>query len=190
MQSKSIASLLTRRSVVAKDLTEPGPSKEELDEILRCGHRVPDHGKIGPWRFILFAGEARKHFGEKLAEIFINKAPGSTERAVHIERDRFLRAPMVLAVVSSPVEHPKVPLWEQQLSVGAVCQNILNAAHCTGYGAQWLTEWYAFDPQVSQLLGLSETEKVAGFIYIGSFEQRPSERSRPNLKERVSSWST
>lgn len=180
--------LLTRRSTVAKDLIEPGPNQDEVTQILESGHRVPDHGKIGPWRFIVFQGEARKNFDQLLGSIFKNNNPTAADKLIEFESERFQRAPTVIAVISSPVDHPKVPLWEQQLSAGAACQNMLNAAHLMGYGAQWLTEWYAFDKQVDKHLKLTENEQVAGFMYFGSVAQTPSERNRPNLNERISHW--
>ncbi len=177
--------LLTRRSVSAKDLVEPGPTDEQLDTILRAGHRVPDHGKIGPWRFIIFQGEARAHFGKVLSTQFKSLNPDASEKLLNFEKNRFLRAPLIIGVVSSPVDHPKVPEWEQELSTGAACQNILLAAHALGFGAQWLTEWYAFDRTIAKELSLTPAERIAGFIYIGRFENKPDERIRPDLNERV-----
>lgn len=187
MRKDSLNTLLTRRSVVARDLCEPGPSQDELAQILRVAHRVPDHGKIGPWRFIVFQGPARQHFGDELAKIFVADNPDTTSKCLAFEADRLSRAPVVIAVISSPQEH-KVPKWEQELSCGAACQNMLNAAACLGYGAQWLTEWYAYHASVNQLLGLAESERVAGFVYLGSYNDAPSERKRPDLDERVSYW--
>lgn len=180
--------LLSRRSVVARDLCEPGPNQDELDTILKCAHRVPDHGKIGPWRFIIFQDEARLAFGQELEKIFADENPDATDKVLEFEKERFMRAPLVIGVIYSPHEHPKVPEWEQQLSTGAVCQNILNAAHFLGYSAQWLTEWYAFNDNVNGILGLHPQEHVAGFIYIGSTKEKPSERNRPDLAERINYW--
>ncbi|SMF57694.1 Nitroreductase [Alteromonadaceae bacterium Bs31] len=177
--------LLNRRSVSAKDLIEPGPTKEQLDTILRAAHRVPDHGKIGPWRFVIFQGEARERFGAVLCECFSEQNPEASSKLLAFEQNRFLRAPLVIAVVSSPVSHAKVPEWEQVLSAGAACQNILLAAHSLGFGAQWLTEWYAFDKGVAKHLRLTSDEKIAGFIYIGSYKEKPDERIRPDLNERI-----
>ncbi len=187
MSQDPLNSLLTRRSVLARELAEPGPNADELDNILKAAHRVPDHGKIGPWRFLLFQGDSRGAFGSELARIFLSDNPDTTSKCLDFERDRFNRAPLVITVVSAPIEH-KVPEWEQVLSCGAVCQNILNAATSLGYGAQWLTEWYAYHNEVNQVLGLKENERVAGFIYIGSYRERPNERNRPSLSERISEW--
>lgn len=187
MTNDTLNTLLTRRSVVARDLSAPGPSPEERDQILAAGHRVPDHGKLGPWRFIVFEGAARDAFGDRLAEIFMNDNPEAGEKNREIERTRFTRAPLVIAVISAPVEH-KVPQWEQELSCGAVCQNMLLAANAMGYGAQWLTEWYAYHADVNALLGLKKDERVAGFIYVGTKKEQPCERKRPSLDERISFW--
>ena len=183
----TINALLSRRSVLARDLSEPGPSPDQVQTLLAAAHRVPDHGKIGPWRFVLFEGESRGQFGEHLARIFLKDNPDTTPKCIDFERERFLRAPLVMAIISAPVKH-KVPEWEQVLSCGAACQNILHAAAAMGFGAQWLTEWYAYHAEVDALLGLEGKEKIAGFIYVGSFGEKPNERNRPELGERVSRW--
>ncbi len=183
-----IHALHTRRSVLAKDMKAPGPSKDELDAILRAAHRVPDHGKIGPWRFVIFENEARLAFGRHLADIFAQDNPNASEKLIAFERDRFIRAPLVIAVVSSPDLEHKVPRWEQELSAGAACQNILLAAGSLGYGAQWLTEWYAYSTKVDAVLNLEKHERIAGYIYIGSFENAPNERNRPPLESRIVHW--
>ncbi len=188
MSQLVIDHLLTRRSVLARDLRAPGPTSEQLQHILAAAHRVPDHGKIGPWRFVIFEGDTRAQFGLALAKIFVHDNPDTTKKGIEFERLRFMRAPLVIAVVSSPQEH-KVPEWEQVLSAGAACQNILHAAKGLGFGAQWLTEWYAYHEEVNRLMGLDANEKIAGFIYIGSFDSAPAERNRPELEERVSFWS-
>lgn len=187
MTETLINTLLTRRSIVARDLCEPGPSDDEIQQILAAGHRVPDHGKIGPWRFIIFQGDARHQFGQHLADIFSRENPECGSKIVEFEKERFTRAPLIIAVISSPIEH-KVPQWEQILSSGAVCQNMLLAAKAMGYGAQWLTEWYAFNKEVDNLLALQDQERIAGFMYFGSFKQAPQERNRPDLNERISYW--
>lgn len=185
--NNTIELLLKRRSVLARDLISPGPSAEELDQILACGHRVPDHGKIGPWRFVVFEGDARADFGALLGQVFLKQNPDTTEKCVEFEQGRLLRAPLVIAVVSTPIEH-KVPEWEQVLTAGAVCQNVLNAATALGYGAQWLTEWYSYDAEIAEQMGVTGEEKIAGFIYIGRVATPPSERKRPELSERVIHW--
>lgn len=180
--------LSTRRSVMAKDLKEPGPSSDQIAQILEAAHRVPDHGKLGPWRFIVFQEEARAHFGEQLARIHSQKFPDAGSKNFDIEEGRLTRAPLVIAVVANILKDHKVPEWEQQLSVGAACQNLLLAAHAQGFGAQWLTEWYSYNDDVNALLQLTLTERLAGFIYIGSYDETPAERVRPSLEERISYW--
>lgn len=180
--------LATRRSVMARDMIAPGPSDEQVTTILQAGHRVPDHGKLGPWRFVVFQGDARAQFGEKLAAIYAADNPDATEKLLQFQAETLTRAPLVIAVISTAEEHVKIPLWEQVLSAGAACQNMLLAATAMGFGSQWITEWYSYHPQVRQLLGLAEHHQVAGFLYFGSFAEKPEERVRPSLEERVQYW--
>jgi len=187
--SDTIELLLKRRSTVAANLKDPGPDEEQLKTLLRIAARVPDHGKLAPWRFIVFQGEPRAAFGRILAEITKRNLPESTEERVELEAGRFMRAPVIIAVISSSELHPKIPQWEQVLSAGAVCQNLLVAASAMGYAAQWITEWYAYDDGVRAPLKLAEQEKVAGFIYIGSSDEIPEDRRRPNLDELITYWS-
>lgn len=185
---ETIDLLLTRRSAKALTMVEPGPDDSELETILRAGARVPDHGKLAPWRFILFKEEARRQFGEVLAKIYREAETRATEEQVEFERNRLARAPLVVAVVSRVTPGIKIPEWEQLLSAGAVCQNMLIAATALGYGAQWLTEWYAFDARVNEALGLGENEKIAGYLYFGSESVEKDERPRPELSDITSEW--
>jgi len=171
--------LLTRRSGSAKAMTGPGPGKKQLADILKAGARAPDHGKLFPWRFIVFEGKARERAGDIIAQAA--KADGERDKQVEEERARFLRAPLVIGVISSARELHKIPVWEQELSAGAVCQNILIAATALGFVANWLTEWYAFHPAVKHGLGLKAGERVAGFIYIGTSSIELEERPRPEM---------
>ncbi len=179
--------LLTRRSVVANKLTEPGPDCAQIEQILQAGLRVPDHKVLAPWRFLRFQGEARKHFGVELARVLRAQDETISPERLKTEENRFLRAPVVIAVISK-VEIGVVPEWEQILSAGAVCQNILNAAHALGFAAQWITEWYAYDPAIRKVLNLAENERIAGFIYIGSAKEKPKERRRPVLADLLTDW--
>lgn len=176
---ETLALLKRRRSTPAIGLSAPGPSPEQIKELIGIGARVPDHGKLAPWRFILFEDEARTSFGNILAKVFSTKTPDATPQQVEFERGRFERAPLVIAVISKVVEKHPIPLWEQELSAGAVCQNLLIAASAMGFGAQWLTEWYAFDADVKDALGLGSGERIAGYMYIGSAKDEPVERVRP-----------
>ena len=190
MMTKTIDFLLARRSVLVAMLQEPGPDPDQLRQILAAGARVPDHGKLTPWRFIVFQGEARSRFGECLANAFEVENPDVEQEQVEEERGRFERAPVVIGVVASPKEHFKVPEWEQLLSAGAACQNILIASLSLGFGAQWLTQWPAYSDAISHHLSLGENEKVAGFIYIGTAKASPADRARPDLDDITEFWGT
>jgi nitroreductase len=173
--------LHARRSVSAAALGDPGPGRETLLEMLTIAARVPDHKKLAPWRFIVIEGAARAAFGERLAAIWAAIEPESSSVRLETERGRFTRAPVVVAVVSSPKPHPACPEWEQVLSAGAACLNLLHAAEAMGFGAQWITEWYGFDDQVKAAFGLAAHERFAGFVYIGTPKERPADRERPDL---------
>lgn len=180
--------LLRRRSSSAKALGEPGPTAEQIELILRAGVRVPDHGKLAPWRFLTFEGEARAEFGAVLESVLAANEPDAGEVRLEIERKRFLRAPLVVGVISSPNTDKPIPEWEQRLSAGAVCQNMVIASIALGFGAQWITEWCAYDAAVTKALGLGPEERVAGFLYIGTSQQAPTERPRPDLAQHVRPW--
>jgi nitroreductase len=179
----AVSLLLSRRSGSAKTMGKPGPSKKQLDQILAAGGRAPDHGKLFPWRFIVFEGKGRERIGDILAEAMV--AEGERARQVEEERARFLRAPVVIGVISRVREQYKIPVWEQELSAGAVCQNILIAATALGFVGNWLTEWYAYHPMVKERLGLKPGERVAGFIYIGTPTETLEERPRPEMDKIV-----
>lgn len=179
-----IDTLLRRRSASAKAMTAPGPTQDELQTILQIAARVPDHGKLFPWWFITFEGDARKDFGDVLANAWAAREPQATPDKIEDERKRMLRAPLVIAVVSR-LRESTIPVWEQMLSAGAACQNMCLAANALGYGANWLTEWYAFDDNVRAALHLTEHDRVAGFIYIGTPLTAPDERPRPDLGQIV-----
>lgn len=186
--SDTLNLLHRRRSVVVRDMVLPGPDAGALEAILRAGLRVPDHGKLAPWRFIVFQGAARTAFGDVLRQAFAVSEPGAEEDRVAFEAARFERAPVVVAVISKVTPDHKVPEWEQVLSAGAVCQNMLVAAAALGFAGQWLTEWYAYDPLVTAKLGLGEGERVAGFLYFGSAGQAPQDRARPDLEQIMTEW--
>lgn len=180
--------LLGRRSTMAGLLGEPGPDDEALDTILRAGARVPDHGKLVPWRFLIIRGKARKDLGQAMAAVFKSVNPEAGPERLDHERGLALRAPVIVAVISKPVRHPKIPVWEQELSAGAVCHNVLAAAIAMGYGAQWVTEWWAFDEGAARVLGLKRHERIAGFIYIGFHDEPLEDRRRPVMSDIVSEW--
>src|ERR1700733_2208467 len=171
--------LKTRRLFKAVELLGPGPSAAEIDTLLTVASRVPDHGKLAPWRFIVFEGEARDLAGAAIAAAFAKKYPDAKAEQVEAERARLTRAPLVIAVVSRAGPHVKIPEWEQVLSAGAAAMNLVLAAHALGYGASWITEWYAYDRNVLDALGLAPAERIAGFIHIGRPPGPPEDRARP-----------
>jgi nitroreductase len=189
MSNPTIDLLLTRRSVSANSLGEPGPNGPEIELILRAASRVPDHKKLVPWRFLLFQGEARARFGKVLAEVCRVEEIDPGQFRLENEGNRFLRAPLVIAVISRVVKNPAAPEWEQILSAGAACQNLILAATALGFGAQWITEWCAYSKGVRQALALADNERVAGFVYIGTAKEKPEERERPGLSDIVAAWS-
>ena len=173
--------LKTRRSVKPREMSEPGPSPAELETILTIGARVPDHGKLAPWRFIVFEGDARIRAGELIATVFARKNPNATPADIDVEKHRLTDAPLVIGVVSFTRPHPKVPPWEQELSAGASAMNIVTAATALGYGACWLTGWFAFDRDALDALGLKPDEKLAGLVHIGTISKPSEDRPRPAL---------
>lgn len=182
---KLIEYLKTRRSIPAFQMREPGPSKEEIEEILTLAVRVPDHGKLAPWRFIVMTGDARKRITMELAKIAKANKPDLSEEMIQVEETRFMRAPVVVAVVSRAGPHVKIPEWEQIMSAGAVCLNMVIAANALGYVSNWLTEWMAYDERAHRLLGVEPGERVAGFIHIGSTDFPIVDRPRPALADIV-----
>ena len=177
--------LKTRHSVKPRDMSGPGPSPAELETILTIGARVPDHGKLTPWRFIVFEGDARVRAGEVIAKVFAQKNPQATPAEIDAEKRRLADAPLVIGVVSLTKPHPRVPPWEQELSAGACAMNIVTAATALGYGACWLTGWLAFDRDVLDGLGLKAEEKLAGLIHIGTPSKPGEDRPRPALADIV-----
>lgn len=168
-------------------MQDGGPDAVQIDEIIHRAARVPDHRKLGPWRFIVIEGKARETFGATIADRFNALNPKAKPGMEEIERARFLRAPTIIAIVSSPIDCPRgTPEWEQIMSAGAVCFQMLLVARAMGFGAQWLSEWIAFDPEILSALGLSEREKIAGFIYLGKSEQSLPPRPRPDVAARIS----
>ncbi|MEM7125934.1 MAG: nitroreductase [Chloroflexota bacterium] len=184
--SETIGLLLTRRSLVAAKHCEPGPSAEELDIILRCATRVPDHAKLTPWHIQVVQGDARQNLGNLFAEVYRANNPGVTPEKIEQERNRPLRSPLILIVSTKIESEERIPRWEQILSGGAVCQNILIAATALGYASQWLSEWPNYDDTVKGSLNIAPSDEILGFMYIGSATEKPKERPRPTLEDVVS----
>ena len=181
----AIELLKTRRSVKPREMSGPGPSPAELETILTIGARVPDHGKMVPWRFIIFEGDARLRAGEIIAKVFARKNPQATQAEIEVERKRLAEAPLVIGVVSFTRPHPKVPAYEQEMSAGASAMNIVTAATALGYGAAWLSGWFSFDRDVLDGFGLKSDEKLAGLIHIGRPTKPNEDRPRPVLSQIV-----
>lgn len=182
--------LALRRSTPVAMLGEPGPSAADLDMLLRLAMRVPDHRKLEPWRVLIVEGEAREKLGDIFAAARKLRDPDATDDKLAAERALPLRAPVVLAVISSPNHHDpkKTPVWEQQLSSGALCQNLLIAAQAAGWAAVWITEDAAFDGHVHAALGMHAHEQIAGFVYLGTAKEQPVERQRPVVSKKATRW--
>jgi nitroreductase len=188
MNHSLIDFLKTRRSDSVKFMSDPAPTSEQLREILALAARVPDHGKYVPWYFVVFSGQARAEAGHIFSKIFQKNNPDAVPEKLEIEAERFLRAPVVIAVVSS-FREGKNPLWEQILSAGAACYNLTLAAKSYGFAANWLTEWVCYDQDVKKELGIDATDHIAGLIYIGTSAQKNEERERPDLDKITTIWS-
>lgn len=184
----TIELLKTRRSAPAASLAEPGPTAAELETLLTIAARVPDHGKLAPFRFILFQGEGRARAGDIIAKVFAAANPDADADRLAAERKRLALAPIAIAVVSRAGPHEKIPEWEQIMTAGAVCMNLIIAANALGFAAVWLTEWYAYDRAVLQRLGLASSEKIAGFVHIGRNPAPRDDRPRPALADIVTSF--
>ena len=188
--TESICDFLAhRRSVKPDRLVAPAPSGRELARILKIAARVPDHKKLVPWRFIIFDGAARVKFGDIIAKVCAeDERPSPSPQRLETERRRFLRAPRVIAVIARLRAHRGVPDWAQSLSAGAAAYNLCLAVNALGYSTSWLTEWMAYNQKIHCALGLAETEKVAGFVHIGTASEPPAERDRPDMDEIVCHW--
>jgi nitroreductase len=171
--------LRARRSSLSLTLEEPGPSAPQLADMLTIAARVPDHGKLEPWRFELWEPEARKRMHGELVALIDSKAEDAAK--LRGGTDKLLHAPSLVAVISQARAHEKIPEWEQTLSAGAVCLNLLHAANAQGFEAQWLTAWYIYDERAASVLSLEDGERIAGLIHIGSTSVAKTERPRPAL---------
>lgn len=184
----ALYALDARRSVPAKQLGEPGPDPDTLSRMLTSAVRVPDHGKLVPYRFLRITGDARHSLGAFLAERAVQRDPQVSAAQLDKDRQRFSHAPLIITVIASPRPSPKVPEAEQLMTAGCVCFALLQAAQAFGFGAQWLTAWMAFDPAVHAHLGLAEGEQIAGFIHIGTPKTEVPERERPDPAALLQDW--
>jgi nitroreductase len=176
--------LAQRRSASALSLGEPGPSEAELRALLTLAVRVPDHGKLAPWRFVVLQGSGKRAFVQGLEAIAAARPDAAK---LHAKLGKIRVPPLTVAVVSRVVEG-EIPAWEQRLSAGAVCAILIIAAQAMGYGANWITDWYAYDDEAAGLLGLGEGEQVAGFVHLGTASEAPLERVRPHLQALITNW--
>ncbi|MNS40698.1 putative NAD(P)H nitroreductase YdjA [compost metagenome] len=177
-----LARLAVRRSASAQLLIAPGPSEAEIEQILHIGARTPDHGKLFPWRFVVLGPQSRADLSEALAALAETQGRVDKDLAVLA---KLANPPLTIMVVSTPIQGHKVPVWEQQLSAGAVCMNLEHAADALGYSASWITDWYSYDPAAVALFGVKDGETIAGFIHLGTVAEPPLERPRPNMAHKV-----
>lgn len=184
----SLQALDARRSVPSKQLGEPGPDEDTLLRMLTSAVRVPDHGKLVPFRFLRISGDARQALGDFLAERTRAADPLASAAAIAKERGRFNDAPLAIVVIASLRPEHKVPEQEQLLTAGCVCFALLQAAQAHGFGAQWLSAWMAYDPAVTAYLGLEENKRIAGFIHIGTPRMQVPERERPDPRALLRDW--
>lgn len=188
-RTSAMSLLLSRRSAKARDLGEPGPSAAELRQILTAATRVPDHGKLAPWRFVVIGKELREAFAEGLVNALRAEKPDATNIEIDGALQFARQAPVIIAVLSRITKGIKIPEWEQQLSAGAACQNLLMAAHALGYQANWLTGWASNSPAVVKLLGGAPEDRSVGFIFIGTSTRPAEDRPRPDLDVISTVWS-
>lgn len=178
-----------RRSTPSRTLHGPGPTAPEVHLMLSSALRVPDHGKLTPWRFLRVQGDTRLALGKLLAERALEMDPNAPNAVIEKDRNRFSYAPLIITVIARLTTDHKVPVQEQILSGGAVCFALLQAAQGLGYGAQWLTGWAAYDPVITEKLGVQQNERILGFIHIGSVSEIAPERVRPKLEDLLSDLS-
>lgn len=173
--------LASRRSALSITLEAPGPAEATLRAMLTMAARTPDHGKLAPWRFEVWSQGFRERLHGAMSEHLAARDDLEEPAKKQAGTDKLLHAPTVVAVVSTASEHPKIPEWEQVLSAGAVCMNLLHAANAHGFGAQWLTAWFLYDERAAAQLELAEGERVAGLFFIGTSDAAKAERDRPDV---------
>ncbi|WP_305805993.1 nitroreductase [Stenotrophomonas sp. YIM B06876] len=177
-----------RRSVPSRQLGEPGPDEATLLRMLQSAVRVPDHGKLVPFRFLRLQGPARQALGEFLVQRTRERDPAAGETVIEKDRQRFSHAPLIITVIAQLQPDAKIPVQEQLLTAGCVCFALLQAAQAHGFGAQWLTAWMAYDTEVARHLGLVDNERIVGFIHIGTPRLRIPERDRPDPAQLLQDW--
>jgi len=187
-RSSPSALLATRRSGKARDLIAPGPDAGQLRRILSAAMRVPDHGKLAPWRFVVIDADRRDAFAALLTDAYLAEKPSAGRLEIEAMEQFARQGETIIAVLSTPAENSKIPRWEQELSAGAACMTLLIAAHAEGFVGSWLTGWAAYDPLVLQALGGAPSDRIAGFLFVGSPSRELEERPRPGYEAVVSHW--
>ncbi|NLH82386.1 MAG: nitroreductase [Phyllobacteriaceae bacterium] len=185
----ALALLDTRRTIPTFQMGEPGPSDAEIARLIAIATRVPDHGKLAPWRFVLYRGDARAALDAKLLPLWDARFPEAPAPKRQAEATRFSAVPLTIGVISTAAEHVKIPVWEQELSAGAAIMNLMLAAHALGYAAQWLTGWCCYDAEAVAILGAKSGERFAGLVAIGTPTAAPVDRPRPVYADVVTEWS-
>lgn len=187
-RSSLLAHLATRRSGKARDMIAPGPDAAQLREIIALSLRTPDHGKLAPWRIVTVADDQRDALAALLKRAWIAENPGAAGMDLSALDQFAQQAPTLLVLLSTPVQGSKVPVWEQQMSAGAVGMNLLHAAHAQGFVGSWLTGWAAYSPQVAAAFGAGEGDTIVGYFFFGTAAKDLDERPRPEYDDVVQSW--
>lgn len=187
-RSTTLSLLATRRSGKPRDLSTPGPDDAQLRLILSAGMRVPDHGKLAPWRFVVVPEERRGAFADLLEHAYADDNPRAGPEELQSARQFAFQAPTLVVVLSTPRHDSKIPAWEQELSAGAACMNMLTAAHALGFHGGWLTGWASYSEPVRRAFGGGEGDRIAGFLFIGTSTRAQEERPRPAYEDIVSVW--
>jgi nitroreductase len=187
-RSSLLKFLKSRKSASAKAMAGPGPTPQQVDDMIAIASRIPDHGKLAPWRFVIFEGEGRGRIGEQFARRWAVLNPGHGPDSLAFQKSLFERAPVVIAVLSTAAQHVKIPVWEQQLSAGAVCYNLVLSAQALGFDAQWQTDWVAYDAEAKAMIGCAQHESVAGLIYVGTTTATLEDRPRPDVSVIAKRW--
>jgi nitroreductase len=186
-RSTPLSLLSTRRSGKPRDLAAPGPDEAQLQQILEIAARTPDHGKLAPWRFVIVLADKRAALAETITNAYRAERPQAARLEIEALEQFATQAPALVVVLSSPKVDSHIPLWEQELSAGAACMNLLHAAHALGFAGGWLTGWSAYSDAVRDAFG-AEPERIAGYIFLGTPGKQLEERPRPDLQKIISTW--